>query len=80
LIQYEEKHMPFMTTPERIGLEKGLLRGIEVFLEAKFGAEGVKLLPEIRQIQDHEVLEKVLDSIIPATTPDELRRVWTKSE
>jgi hypothetical protein len=79
--QYEkEKHMPFMTTPERIGLEKGLLRGIEVSLDVKFGAEGLQLLPEIRQIQDHEVLERVLEGIRTATTLAEVRQVWTKSE
>jgi hypothetical protein len=79
--QYEkEKQMPFMTTPERLAKEKYLLRGIEVSLAVKFGAEGLKLLPEIRQIEDHEVLEAVLDAIITAATPDDLRRVWTRSE
>jgi hypothetical protein len=79
--QYEkEKHMPFMTTPERIGLEKGLLIGIEAYLDGKFGAEGVKLLPEIHQIHDYEVLQIVLNAIKTASTPDEVRRVWTKPQ
>jgi len=77
--QYEEeKHMPFLTTPERIGLKKGLLQGIEVSLEVKFGAEGLKLLPEISQLHDHEVLRAVLQAIKTAATPDELRWVWAQ--
>src|SRR5437667_463908 len=75
--QYEEeKRMPFITTPERIGLEKGLLRGIEGILKLKFGEEGLQLLPEIRELQDHELLEEVLEAIETAATPDKLRRVW----
>ncbi|HYT88164.1 MAG TPA: hypothetical protein VEL76_05555 [Gemmataceae bacterium] len=68
--------MPFMTTPERLGLEKGLLEGIEALLEVKFGAEGLKLLPEIRALEDHEALRAVLRVLKTATTTEELRRVW----
>jgi hypothetical protein len=74
----EEINMPFMTGFERRGLEKGLLRGIEVALELKLGAEGLKLLPEIRELQDHELLETVLESIPKAANPDAVRRVWTR--
>jgi len=68
--------MQFITTPERIGMEKGLLAGIEVSLEVKFGEEGLQLLPEIRELQDHELLRAVLEAIKTADTPDELRRIW----
>jgi hypothetical protein len=74
----EEKRMPFITTPERIGLEKGLLEGIEVSLKIKFGAAGLELMPEIRELQDHEVLRTVLQAIETAANPDALRRVWTR--
>jgi hypothetical protein len=71
--------MPFLTTPERLGLEKGrlegLLKGIELGLELKFGAEGLALMPELRTL-DHEMLEAVFDAIKPAASPDELRRIW----
>ncbi|HYT91484.1 MAG TPA: hypothetical protein VEL76_22415 [Gemmataceae bacterium] len=70
--------MPFITTPERLGLEKGLLRGIEACLELKFGAEGLQLMPEIRALEDHEVLDAVLQAIRTATIPAEVRRVWAK--
>ena len=38
------------------GMEKGLLRGIEACLKVKFGAEGLELMPELRQIRDHALL------------------------
>jgi hypothetical protein len=75
--QYEEeKRMPFITTPERLAREECLLLGIELSLDLKFGAEGLKLLPEIRSLEDHEVFQAVLQAIRTAATPEELRRVW----
>ncbi len=74
----QEKHMPFVTIAERVGMEKGLLKSIEVSLEVKFGAEGLKLMPELREIQDHVLLDKVLHAIRTAASPDELRRVWSR--
>jgi hypothetical protein len=68
--------MPFMTIAERIGREQDLLMGIEVSLQVKFGEEGLRLLPELRALQDHELLEEVLKAIRTATSPDELRRIW----
>jgi hypothetical protein len=74
----QEKRMPFMDTLERAAMEKGLLEGIEVALEIKFGAEGLELMPALRQIRDHELLRKVLAKIKTADSPDDLRRVWTR--
>jgi hypothetical protein len=76
----EEKLMPYLTPLERLWLEdnlKGLLEGIELGLELKFGAEGLTLLTEIRQIQDPKVPRSVLQGIRKATTAEELRRIWT---
>ena len=70
--------MPFITIAERVGMEKGLLKGIEECLELKFGDEGLKLMPELREIQDHELLDAVLGAIKKASTPDDLRRLWTR--
>jgi hypothetical protein len=75
----QEKHMPFITIAERVGMEKGLLRGLEVALRIKFGDEGLKLMPELRELQDHELLSAVLAAIRTAASPEELRRVWTRS-
>jgi hypothetical protein len=81
----EDKKMPFITTPERIGMQEGmkkglfagLLKGIEALLEVKFGAAGLQLLPEIRQLQDAGILEAVLEAVKTASTPEEVRRAWS---
>ncbi len=59
-------------------METGLLQGIEVALDMKFGAEGLELMPELREIRDHELLGKILAKIKTANSPDDLRRVWTR--
>ncbi len=74
----QEKRMPYMSTLDRIAMKQGLLRGIEVALRMKFGTEGLELMPDIRRIQDHVMLGKVLDRIEAASSPDDLRRVWTR--
>jgi hypothetical protein len=74
----QEKHMPFMDIYERIAAQKHLLRGIEVALDLKFGAEGLELMPELREIRDPVLLDKVLSKIKTASSPDDLRRVWTR--
>ncbi len=89
----ETSHMPFVTTIERYaraealeeglkkgreeGVGQGTLRGIEVALRLKFGASALSLMPEIRAIDDSARLEKVLDTIETAATPEDLRRIWT---
>jgi hypothetical protein len=84
--QFErEKHMPFIDIAERTGIEKGLkqgrgeglLEGLELALEVKFGEAGKQLMPEIRRLQDPEVLRKVVQAIKTATTVDEVRRAWS---
>lgn len=75
----EEKRMPFMTTPERVGLRKGLRAGIKSSLEIKFGPDGLALVPEIEQIHDIALLESVLDAIKTAEKPDDLRRLWAST-
>jgi hypothetical protein len=70
--------MPFMTGFERHALEKGLLQGIEALLDVKFGADGLALLPEIRELRDHEMYQDVLQAIRKASSLDEVRRVWTR--
>jgi hypothetical protein len=74
--------MPFITIAERVGIEKGLLegllKGIEACLKLKFGTEGLVLMPELRAIPDHELLDAVLRAIPAAASPEALRRVWTR--
>src|SRR5438477_9542496 len=64
----KEKPMPYVTSFERLGIEKGrtqgrqeglregLLTGIEALLRSRFGERGVPLLAELSQVQDVGVL------------------------
>jgi hypothetical protein len=72
------KRMPFIDIFDRVVIEQYLLKGLEVSLKLKFGAEGLKLMPELRELKDHELLDKVLGAIETAASPDDLRRVWTR--
>ncbi|NLY00294.1 MAG: cytosolic protein [Rhodopirellula sp.] len=92
--QYEEeRHMPYITTPERIGraeglseglsqglsrgLSQGLRKGIEVALKLRFGDQGEPLLNELQSIEDRQTLEEILNAIPVAANPDDLRKIWT---
>ncbi len=68
--------MPYMLSIERIARTEALLEGIEQCLELKFGAAGLQLMPEIRQLTDVEILRTILQAIKTAASPEELRRVW----
>jgi hypothetical protein len=70
--------MPFLDLFDRIALQKLYLEAIEICLEAKFGAEGLTLMPELREIRDHVLLKKVLTRIKTAASLDDVRRVWTR--
>jgi hypothetical protein len=74
----QEKRMPFIPIWDRIAMEECLLQGIEECLQLKFGAEGLKLMPELRELQDHELLRAVLRAIRTTASPDELRRLWVR--
>jgi hypothetical protein len=84
LSQYEEeRRMPYITSVERIGIQKGirqgLLKGIELGLRLKFGTEGLELLPEISELKDVHLLEAVLSGLETASTLDELRQIYQHS-
>jgi hypothetical protein len=61
-------------------VREGLLTGIEVSLEVKFGEEGLRLLPEIYRIEDPEILRAVQKAIRTAQTPEDLRRFYRSVE
>ena len=65
-----------MQVGRRQGVQQGLLRGIELALELKYGAAGLALLPEIRQIDDVEKLQDIHDQIRVANTAEDLRRFY----
>jgi len=80
--QYEEEqHMTYITTAERVGIQRGriegLLDGIALALEIKFGTAGIDLMPEIRQIDDLTVIQAIYERIKSAATPAEVQQVYT---
>ncbi|MBF2008071.1 MAG: cytosolic protein [Chlorogloeopsis fritschii C42_A2020_084] len=79
--QYEEeKKMPYISSVERRSIQKGmregLLEGIAMGLELKFGSAGLTILPEISQIQEVDILRAILTSIKTVNTLEELRRIY----
>jgi hypothetical protein len=74
----QERQMPRMDFFDRMGMRKGLLEGIEVLLDVKFGAEGLELMPELHAIYNHELLSKILKRIKTASSPAEVRRYLTR--
>ncbi|MGO9923268.1 MAG: cytosolic protein [Isosphaeraceae bacterium] len=74
----QEKRMPFVTIAEQVGMGKGFLKGIEKCLKLKFGAEGLELMPEIREIQDHVLLGEILDAIETVASTEDLRKMWKR--
>jgi hypothetical protein len=74
----QEKRMPFIPIWDRIAMQQCLLQGLEVALKLKFGDEGLKLMPELRELRDHVLLGKILKAVEPAASPDALRRLWTR--
>lgn len=85
-----EKSMPFITGAQRVEREEGLaeglaqarediLTGIEELLDVRFGPAGLVLLPEIRPIEDLDILRKILHSIKRADGPEALRRLWSRA-
>ncbi|WP_375473035.1 hypothetical protein [uncultured Nostoc sp.] len=72
--------MPYITSVERRGIQQGmrggLLQGIEMGLELKFGSEGLTILPEIVQIQNIEILSVILTSFKTVNTLEKLRQIY----
>jgi hypothetical protein len=58
------------------GMRRGLLNGVKLGLELKFGAEGLKLLPEVRKIEDVDVLYTIQEAIVSVNSPTDLRRIY----
>lgn len=66
----EEKPMPFVTLPERMGMY--LL--LEDALRLKFGDAGVSLMPAIRDFRDGDVLRGIHRAILTTDQLDDVRR------
>ncbi len=72
----ESRLMRYITSVERIGIRQGLLEGIELGLELKFGKEGLTLMPAISQIEDIERLRTIKEGILTVNTVEELRQIY----
>lgn len=69
LSRYEERlRMPYVSRIERTGIRKGLLKGIEMGLELKFGTSGLNLLSEITDIEDLNLLETIFNHLKTVST------------
>ena len=58
------------------GREEGLMNGLALALELRFGEPGLRLLPEIEQRADAGTLQALMDAIKRVTSPEELREVY----
>lgn len=76
----KEKSMPFISTPERVGEQRGLRKAIEAVLRIRFAPDGIKLMSEINGIYEEEKLLAILEALQTAAAADEVRRLWTSSE
>jgi hypothetical protein len=91
--QYEEeKKMPYVTSIERLGIEKGLeeglkkgreegeaiglRKGIALAVKIKFGAAASSLLPLVDKVSDLTVLRTLHDAIPDAATMEDLRKLF----
>jgi hypothetical protein len=82
----QEKQMPFITSVERIGIEKGrqeglregLLKALAPTIRSRFGEAGIQLLTEIQAVQDLAILEALAEMASTVESLDELRQFTTQ--
>ena len=60
---------------EARGETRGIISGIEMALEIKFGSEGLQLMPQISQISDLEQLKIIQRGVNNAYNLEELREL-----
>ena len=60
------------------GEQRGILSGIEIGLELKFGESGKEIFSEINTLENIQVLETILSSLKTVETIDQLRQIYLK--
>lgn len=72
--------MTYISSVERIGREagraEGLIDGIALALDIRFGDGAQPLIAEISQISDLAVLQQILAAVRSATSTDDVQRVY----
>jgi len=61
------------------GQRQGLLDGITLGLELRWGADGLRLLPEIGRIEDVYLLRAIHEGLKRVGTPEELRQIYRQT-
>jgi len=72
----------------REGMQQGMqqaiqqktMEGIQLGLELKFGVQGLELMPEIRQIQNIDVLQNIFEGLKVAKNLEELKSIYQVAE
>ncbi len=59
-----------------IGEQRGIISGIEIGLELKFGESGKEIFSEINTIENIRVLEIIIASLKTVETIDQLRQIY----
>jgi hypothetical protein len=73
----QERRMPFVTSIERVDYRRALRMGIETALKIRFGDEGLKLMPEIREIHEEDKLEAILKALETVPSLEAVRQLWS---
>ena len=58
------------------GRREGLLDAINLGLKLRFGSAGLRLLPEIRRIDDPEMLQAIYEGIETVESPEDLQSIY----
>ena len=61
------------------GEKRGLLSGIELALELKFGSEGLQLMPEISKIADIDILRAIREGLCTMNSLEEIHQIYKVS-
>ena len=71
--------MPFVSTPERVGIRIGLRQAIEDVLRIKFGDRGVGLMPQVNAIHNADQLRALLSLAVTTTNFEEVSQAFLRT-
>lgn len=76
--------MPYITTAERIGVQKGIAQGIAqgiaAIIEIKFGKSGKPLVERTQRLQDAETLQKLMEKLKRAQSLSDAEQIFAAME